>query len=134
MDMVEQQTVQIGSITVGNSGQTSDTRRDVAFSAEELGQYSEPGTHKGHVTDSRGVNQSLYRTADDRLIVHVEDWSHWAGEPTSYALVEVTEKTLTSRYVGLAQACGFDVTPLTLDQGLAQCEPVDDDDTDYYTE
>lgn len=113
--------VQIGSIVAGGGGQVNDTRRDVQFVGEELASRTEYGEgRQGGITDSRGVTETLYKTDDDRLIVHVKDWSHWQGEPNEYSLREVTETDLqpNGQYELLGAKAGFG-RPLTLGEALA---------------
>ena len=115
---MEQVTVMVGSITTGNSGLTRDTTRDVNFTGERLGEYRQPGMHKGTISDSRGTIKTLYRTEDGRLIVHIQNWTRWVGEATSYTLHTVTLAELVKEYPFLADACGLG-QPLTLDQALS---------------
>ena len=112
-------TVRIGSV-VGMSSGTQDTTREVQFEGEKLATYREFGfSNKGHPTDTRGITQTLYRTGDGRLIVYVEDWSRWQGEPNVYNLVAVTEEDLgiNGRFEALGRAAGFG-RPLTLAEAL----------------
>ena len=114
---MEQITILTGSIVTGNSGQTLDTTREVCFDGELVGTYKEPGMHKGSPTDTRGTVQTLYRTEDGRLIVHVERWSNWQGEPNTYTVHQVDLADLERDHPFLADVCGFG-QPLTLDQAL----------------
>ena len=112
--------VLIGSIVTGSSGQTNDDRREVKFVGEKLAEHTEYGTGRtGLITDTRGVTEILYRTEDDWLVVHVENWSKWQGEPNHYALVEVTEADLQvdGRFEALGAEAGYG-RPLTLDEVL----------------
>ena len=114
--------VYIGSIQTGNGGLTRDTTKTVEFSGEAIASYNEPGTGRdGGVTDTRGVKQTLYRTADGRLVAHVEDWSHWQGEPTCYSLYAVEPSDLQpgGRFETLGDVAGYG-RPLSLDEALAQ--------------
>ena len=120
---MEQHEVYVGSVQAGNSGQVLDTRKLVKFEGEQLASYFEPGTHRGQVTDTRGVNQLLYRAADGRLIVFEENWSHWQNEPTSSTLLVIGLDDLgpMGRFAGLGAAAGDEFTrALTLDEGLTQ--------------
>lgn len=113
-------TVQIGSVVAGGSGQTNDNRRDVQFTGEKLGSRTEYGlSDKGSITDSRGVTETLYRTDDGRLIVHVGDWSHWRGEPSVYTMHRVTEADLQpgGKFQDLGAEAGFG-RALTLDEAI----------------
>lgn len=117
---VEEITVEIGQLVTGNSGITNDTRQAVQFTGEELGSYREYGTDRyGKITDTRGTTQTLYRTADGGLVVHVYEWSRWVGEPDAEFLYAVTEKTLQhgGLYDRLGAACGFG-RPLTLAEAI----------------
>jgi len=118
--------VTVGSIQTDASGvSVRDTRRAVHFTGEKLGSYTEPGTGRdGRPTDTRGTIETLYRDQGERLIVHVEDWSHWQGEPTTYRLHEVTEADLSGRgqFARLGQECGYG-RPLTLEEALTPLDP-----------
>ena len=117
-------TVQIGSIVTGNSGQTNDNRRDVQFAGEKLASRTEYGSgNNGGITDTRGVTETLYRADDGRLVVHVDVWSRWQGEPSMESLQLVTEDDLspTGRFAELGAEAGFG-RPLTLDEVLGEKE------------
>ena len=112
--------VEIGTVQGSSGGLTRDTRRTVEFIGEELGTYSEPGEGRdGGITDTRGRVETLYRTNDGRLVVHVEDWSHWVGEPTTCNLQVVSEADLgpAGRFAFLGAEAGLG-RPLTLDEAL----------------
>ena len=114
--------VYIGSIQTGSSGLTRDTTKTVEFEGEAIASYNEPGTGRdGGVTDTRGVKQTLYRTADGRLVAHTECWSHWQNEPTSYSLVEVEPSDLQpgGNFETLGDVAGYG-RALTLDEALVQ--------------
>lgn len=117
---MEKQKVLIGSVTVGNSGVTLDTTRQVEFVGEKLAELRQAGTHKGGVTDTRGTTEALYKADDGRLIVHTEAWSRWQGEPNTYHLQEVTEADLqgNGRFAALGREAGLG-GPLTLAEALA---------------
>ena len=117
---MEKQTVYVGSITSGSSGIVQDNRRPVEFEGEEIAQRTEYGLGRdGATTDTRGVTETLYRTADGRLVVHVEDWSHWQGEPTTESLIQVEQADLEpgGRFEALGWEAGLG-RPLTLDEAL----------------
>lgn len=106
--------------TYADGGTVShDTRRTVRFTGERLAQYVQYGLYLGKATDTCGTTQTLYRADDGRLIVHVEDWSKWKGEPTKYSLFAVTEADLKpgGRFELLGREAGFWST-LTLDDVL----------------
>lgn len=117
---MEEITVNIGELVTGNSGITNDTRQAVEFTGEKLGEYREYGTDRhGKITDTRGTTQTLYRTADGGLVVHVHEWSRWMGEPDAESLYAVTETSLQygGAYDRLGAACGFG-RPLTLAEAI----------------
>jgi len=112
-------TVKIGTIT-GGSNFTQDLTREVQFEGEELATRTEYGmSDRGFATDTRGVTETLYKTAEGRLVVHINDWSRWQGEPNVYSLQEVTEADLqpNGRFELLGQEAGLG-RPLTLDEAL----------------
>jgi len=114
--------VLVGKVVVSSGGVTSDTTRNVVFEAEELAELRQAGTGRnGGPTDTRGTIQTLYKTSDGRLIVHVEEWSHWQGEPNVYTLQEVNEADLTGdgAFALLGQEAGGEFgRPLTLDEAI----------------
>ena len=120
--------VLVGSVVAGNSGIVNDNTREVEFVAEQLAKLTEYGMGRdGGVTDTRGVTETLYRTDDGRLVVHVKDWSNWQSEPTTYSLHEVTEADLEGdgQFWALGLEAGYG-RPLTLDEALA---PKDEDES-----
>jgi hypothetical protein len=126
---MEKITVHIGTIQSSSGNVTQDTRRPVEFVGEELASYTEYGYGRdGAPTDTRGITETLYRTEDDRLVVHTEDWSRWQGEPSTEVLQGVEESDLRAggRYEQLGFEAGFQ-DALTLDQALSRNEPVEPD-------
>jgi len=125
---VEAQKVLIGSVTTGSSGLTQDTTRAVEFMGELLAENRQAGEHKGSITDTRGTVEKLYRTEGGTLVVAVERWSRWQGEPTEYELHQVSETDLgpSGWYWQLGQEAGYG-RPLTLEEALSpeQPEPVE---------
>lgn len=120
---MEHQEVWVGTLIVGN-GISQDNRREVHFEAEELARLTTYGQGRnGGITDTRGVTETLYKTADGRLVVHVKDWSNWQGEPTTEYLTGVSAVDLgpTGRYADLGDAAGYG-RPLTLEEAIAQYE------------
>ena len=112
--------IYIGTVQSTNGGRVQDTRRAVEFVGEELASYRELGYGRdGQLTDTRGVTETLYKTDDGRLIVHIEDWSRWQGEPTTESLHEVEESDLQAggRFEQLGFEAGYQ-DALTLDQAL----------------
>ena len=119
---MDKYTVFVGTLEVLNGGQTQDGRREVAFDGEKVGSITTYGYDtRGNLTDTRGTTETLYRTADGRLVVHVDDWSRWQGEPNTESLHQVTEDDLRpgGRFEDLGAACGYG-RPLTLDEALAR--------------
>jgi hypothetical protein len=113
--------LRIGTVVGMSGGQTQDTTREVAFEGEKLGSHREFGIsdQTGGLTDTRGTTETLYKTADGRLVVYVEEWSHWQNEPNYYTLREVTQADLdaTGEFTALGAACGLGRS-LTLDEAL----------------
>ena len=112
--------LQIGTLQAMQSGQTQDLTRPVEFEGEKLAELTTFGQGRnGGPTDTRGMTETLYRTADGRLILYAEDWSHWQGEPNVYSLQEVTEDDLSvgGAYEELGREAGFG-RALTLDEAL----------------
>ena len=72
------------------NGRYQDFRRPVSFEGEKLAEYS----YLTGDDDTRGHNETLYRASDGRLIVHMDDWSRWQGEPSYSRLVEVKPEDL----------------------------------------
>ena len=113
---MESVTLKVGSVTVID-GREQDNLRPVSFEGELVGSRREYTDERG----TRGVDQSLYRTADGRLVVYIEDWSRWQAEPTVSKLVEVQPEDLDvgGRFEMLGRACGM-ARPLTLDEALSE--------------
>lgn len=113
--------VSVGSVVATSGGITQDDTREVEFAGEELASRTEYGfsDRTGGITDTRGVTETLYRTGDDKLVVHVKDWSRWQGEPNTYSLHEVTEADLQvgGQFEALGARAGYG-RPLTLDEAL----------------
>lgn len=92
MDTIE---VCIGSVTASSGGLSLDTTKAVTFQAEQIASYTEPGTDRsGTVSDTRGIDEVLYRLEDGRLVVYRISWSHWQGEPNVYSLFLATSEDL----------------------------------------
>jgi len=107
-------TLKVGSEVVID-GRTQENLRPVTFEGEEVGSRRWFTDDRG----TRGVDETLYRTADGRLVVYVEDWSRWQGESSTYRLVQVQPADLDvgGRFEMLGRACGM-ARPLTLDEAL----------------
>ena len=105
----------IGSVKDVSGGHVVDSRRPVEFEAETVGSFR---TLTGD-SDTRGVKQTLYRAVDGRLVVHVENWSRWQGEPTTTSLRQVNQADLdvNGEFEELGRECGFGRS-LTLDEAL----------------
>lgn len=119
--------VLIGSITRGNNNATLNTTQKVQFEGERLATHRmATSVHKNNIaTDSRGIVETLYKSGNGRLIVHVKEWSHlqgepWThrhGEPMTYSLCQVTAAELQQHHPFLAAVAGMG-RPLTLDEAL----------------
>ena len=111
----------VGRISTSLDGTvTDDGTKQVCFHGEELGSLSIPGyDNHNQLTDTRGTNQTLYQAEDDRLLVHVHEWSNWQGESTIYTLHLVIEEDLQTvgRFEDLGAVAGYG-RPLTLDEAL----------------
>ena len=111
--------VYIGSLERGSGREWIDYRELVEFEGERLagnadihGDYDD-GSYDGGII---GVIETLYRVADGRLIVHVEDARH---ELRRESLHHITEGDLMPG--GRLEKLGrevFYVRPLTLDEAL----------------
>ena len=76
--------LKVGTYSVGNGGIVQDATRPVEFEGEQVAQTHVYGTDRvGSPSDTRGTTETLYRAADGRLVVYVEDWSKWQGEGVS---------------------------------------------------
>jgi len=120
--------VLVGSAVSGKSGIYEDDLRPVVFQGEELGQVKTYGFGRDGLTDTRHTAETLYKTEDDRLIVHSDAFTAWQGEPCVQSLVEVTEADLApgGRFERLGRECGY-TRPLTLEEALAPpCDPGED--------
>lgn len=108
-------TLNVGTVRRNRSGHVTDSCRPVEFVGELVASRT---VHTGN-DDTRGVSESLYKTDDGRLVVYVEDWSRWQGEPSVYSLREVAEADLQpgGRYEMLGYEAGYG-RPLTLDEAL----------------
>lgn len=113
--------VMAGSIETAHNGFLRDNRRVVEFTGHELGSLTsyDYDAGKGCLTDTRGATETLYKAQDGRLIVHVNDWSRWQGEPSIERLHEIQESDLETggEYEALGRECGFRKL-LTVDQAL----------------
>jgi hypothetical protein len=114
----------IGEVVAMDAGQ-QDLTTPVEFVGEEIAKRTEYGydDRRGGPTNTRGVTETLYKTDDGRLVVHVENWSRWQGEPNHYSLVEVAEDDLTvgGRFEALGRKAGMGRS-LTLAEALALWE------------
>ena len=114
----------VGTVVGMSNGAQQDTRREVVFQGEKVGTYREYGTGRnGGPTDTRGTIETLYITPAGDFVAHVEEWSHWQGEPNIETLYRVTQKDLDpgGRFYDLACACDLG-RPLTLEEALAGVE------------
>lgn len=105
---MQKQTVYIGR--EGNrDSNIGDQTRAVEFEGEQLA--------KARNGDTRGTTKMLYRTAKG-FVIHVKNWSRWAGESTSSELVgPVDEKELSDKFPELARKADLEV-PASLDEVL----------------
>ncbi len=110
--------VMIGTSESNMSGIQQDDLRPVEFRAEAVACIATHGTKNGILVDYQGVNETLYRTADGRLIIHTRIWSHQAGDPNACTLQEITEDDLQPQ--GSFSALGFEAggRAMTLDEAL----------------
>jgi len=117
-ERMETITLEIGSETTID-GCRQDNLRPVTFEGEEVGSRHYYTDERG----TRGVNETLYRTADGGLVVYVEDWSRWQGEISSCKLVRVRPADLDvgGRFEMLGRACNM-ARPLTLAEALEQSD------------
>ncbi len=106
----------IGTVAVVGS-QEQDDLRPVEFVGEEVGSRRWFTDERG----TRGTDETLYEVEDGRLVVYVEDWSQWQGEPTTRKLVQVERKDLDvgGRFEMLGRACLM-ARALTLDEALSE--------------
>jgi hypothetical protein len=111
-------TLEVGTVTCIN-GRTQELLRPVEFVGKKLASRRE---YTGD-NDTRGVDETLYRCEDGRLVVYVEDWSRWQGEISSYKLVRVQPADLDvgGRFEMLGRACNM-ARPLTLAEALEQSD------------
>jgi hypothetical protein len=72
------------------AGRRRDLTRIVEFEGEEVAIH----TIRRDAEGTRGVTETLYHTADGRLIVHVENWSQREEEGTIYSILEITGEDL----------------------------------------
>ena len=129
--MSEKIKVWIGSEVHGQSGQYQSDKRPVTFEGEKLAELTTYGNGRnGGITDTRGATQTLYQAADGRLIVHVDAWSKWQGEPSTERLHQVTEDDLgpNGRFESLGREAGYG-RDLSLDEALSpgrECDELDE--------
>ena len=104
-------TVREGSITSGGAGQLSDTRKEVQFEGELLGERIYSNIDRTLCGDAsvRGITETLYSTSDGRLLVDVFEWSQRPGDPIRESLYEISEADLRAdaKYELLGAECGF---------------------------
>lgn len=123
-------TVIVGSVNAGKGTMLDDTRQ-VQFEGEKLATVHQTGTREDQEADkpmglaawaiaakSRAgaqedqgtdATETLYRASDGRLLVYVQDWTHFKDGPAVYTLHEVAEQDLsrTGRFAQLGQEAGF---------------------------
>lgn len=83
-------------------GARVDRTRSVEFEGDVLAVREKAIDQDG----ARGFTETLYYTADRRLLVHVANWSRERGEMVIYSLLEVTRRDLQpgGRFADLAMA------------------------------
>ena len=79
----------VGSLRVVN-GVRYDRTTTVAFEGDELAAREKTIDAEG----TQGFTETLYYTADRRLLVHLVNWYTRRGEMTTYVLTEVSRKDL----------------------------------------
>ena len=96
----------VGSVNAGHGGSTTGETRRVQFEGQELATTHQTESSEDERTDR---TETLYRTGDGRLLVYVQDWSHWQDGAAVYSLTQVSEQDLgsTGKYAQLGQAAGF---------------------------
>jgi len=103
--------VLVGRVIGGSGGIVQDDTRTAEFEGVELACRTEYGLRKDGVsiTDSRGTDETLYRTHDGFLVVTVKAWSHWEGEPTEHSLytVSMTDLLVGGRFEALGFKAGY---------------------------
>lgn len=124
---METQRVLTGTIEYLNDGRSSDYTHEVEFIGEHLAAVTLFGHHNGLPTDTRGVDQALYRAQDGRLIVAEKAWSNWQGEATHYAVRETTPEDLARDDPELAREANM-ARPLTLDEALERGDVLADEE------
>lgn len=112
-------TLKIGCYTVGN-GFVQDNTRTVKFEGKRLAQRTDYEAGFNDLSDTRGTTETLYETDDGRLVVYVEEWSRWQGEPNIMRLHRVDEADLgvNGKFEALGREAGYG-RPLTLDEALS---------------
>jgi hypothetical protein len=124
-------TLIVGSVHVGSGDARVVETRQVEFEGERLAIVHHTGACEGQEADkplglaawaiaqkSRAKAQkewgpdsteTLYRTSDGRLLVYVQDWSHFKDGPAVYTLHEATQQDVcrTGRYARLGEEAGF---------------------------
>ena len=114
--------LKVGTYSVGNGGIVQDATRPVEFEGDQVAEVRSYGTDRvGSPSDTRGTTETLYRAADGGLVVYVEAWSNWQGEPNHYNLYPVTELELgvNGRFEDLGREAGLG-RPLTLEEALSE--------------
>ena len=90
----------VGTVRVAE-GVRIERTRPVEFEGEEL------AVRQMHINaeGTLGYEETLYYTTDERLIVHIANWSTQHGEMTIYSMLEVTRRDLQAggRFEALGQ-------------------------------
>jgi hypothetical protein len=117
--------VQVGTVDIDvETLRVHDSRQPVEFEGQELATFRSYAEHpRGGVVQDRGTDETLYKAADGRLIVHTQDWQKDQYTPiTSEYLYEVNPMDLEpeGQFADLGRVAGYGKgTPLTLDEALA---------------
>jgi len=86
---MEQITLDVGIYGTTQSGGYWENMRTVEFKGEYVASYTDSDDR-----GNRGITETLYRTADARLVVYRKDWSRWQGENTRTSLIETCDAEL----------------------------------------
>ena len=94
------QRVLVGTVRLVEGVRTERTR-SAEFEGEEL------AVRRMHINaeGTLGFEETLYYTTDDRLLVHIANWSRQHGEMTIYTMLEATRRDLQAggRFEALGQ-------------------------------
>lgn len=105
-------TLEFDAIGVWVNAPRPSARQALTFAGERLRTYQESGhdpRDPERLTTTRGNVQTLYRTDKGVLLVHVAQWSQWAGEPNTETVYRLAEGDLQpgGAFYELGRACGL---------------------------